>query len=101
MPSNIYVEITIIEQFCRQNHIRKLSLFGSVLRDDFTADSDVDVLVEFEQGAVITYLDMVDIQDRLSDLLGFSVDLLTPNALSPYFRDDVLTTAQVIYEQPR
>lgn len=100
MTPHIHIEPTTLAQFCQQHHIRKLSLFGSVLRDDFAADSDVDVLVEFEPGAIITYLDMVDIQDGLSELLGYPVDLLTPNALSPYFRDEVLATAQVLYEQP-
>ena len=85
-----------IEQFCRQNHIRKLAFFGSVLRDDFKPDSDVDVLVEFEPGQVPGFA-FFGMQDELSQLLGRPVDLHTPDFLSPYFRDEVLTNAQVQY----
>jgi hypothetical protein len=87
-----------IEQFCRKNHIRKLAFFGSVLREDFKPDSDVDVLVEFEPGHVPGFA-FFGLQDELSRLLGRSVDLHTPDFLSPYFRDEVLTNAQVQYAQ--
>ena len=83
-------------QFCRRHRIRRLALFGSILRDDFRPDSDVDVLVEFEPG-VRTGLRFFEMQDELSDILGRSVDLNTPECLSKYFRDKVLAEAEVQY----
>ncbi len=77
-----------IAKFCRRNHIRKLSLFGSVVRDDFEPDSDVDVLVEFEPGHT-PGLRFFAMQTELSEILGHPVDLNTIQWLSPYFRDDV------------
>ena len=65
-----------MEAFCRRNHIRALSLFGSALRDDFRADSDVDVLVEFEQGQEPDLMQIVAVQDELSEILGRNVDLV-------------------------
>ena len=88
-----------IARFCRQHYIRKLALFGSVLRDDFGADSDVDVLVEFEPGRV-PGLAFFTIEDELSQLLGRKVDLNTPQFLSPYFRDSALAEAEVQYVAP-
>ena len=85
--------------FCQRYPIRKLALFGSVLRDDFRSDSDIDVLVEFIPGSGITYLDMVTMQDELAAMLGRSVDLVTPEALSEYFRQHVLDTAETLYER--
>jgi predicted nucleotidyltransferase len=82
--------------FCRRHHIQKLSLFGSVLRNDFRPDSDVDVLVEFEPGHVPGFA-FITMQDELSVLLGRKVDLNTPNFLSRYFRDQVLSEAKVLY----
>ncbi|MES1026379.1 nucleotidyltransferase family protein [Gloeocapsa sp. BRSZ] len=87
-----------IYQFCRQHYIRKLALFGSVLRDDFTKDSDIDVLVEFEVGKT-PGLAIVRMEDELSHLLGRVVDLRTPADLSCYFRDRVLQEAMIVYEQ--
>ena len=87
-----------INQFCQQHYIQKLSLFGSVLRDDFTAKSDVDVLVEFESEKT-PGLAIVRMEDELSHLLGRVVDLRTPADLSRYFRDRVLQEAMVIYDQ--
>lgn len=86
-----------IETFCKKHPIQKLSLFGSVLRDDFSPNSDVDVLVEFEPGAKIGYFELVEMQFELSDLIGREVDLLTPGALSRYFRQQVMNTALTIY----
>ncbi len=87
-----------IADFCRRNHIRKLSFFGSVLRDDFRPDSDIDVLVEFEPGHV-PGLAFFAMEAELSDILGRTVDLNTPGFLSPYFREEALATAKVQYEQ--
>ena len=85
--------------FCRKHHIRRLSLFGSVLRGDFRPDSDVDVLVEFEPGHV-PGLEFFAMEDELSEILGRKVDLNTPGFLSPRFRDQVLAEAEVQYAQP-
>ena len=85
-----------IAAFCRRHHIRKLALFGSVIHGDMRADSDIDVLVEFEPGHVPGF-GFITIQDELSALLGRPVDLHTPRSLSRYFRDQVLTEAQVAY----
>jgi uncharacterized protein len=89
-----------IAEFCQRHHIRRLSLFGSVLRDDFSPTSDVDVLVEFEPGKTPGFA-IVTIQQELSHLLGDrTVDLRTPPELSRYIRDRVLAEAQVQYVQP-
>lgn len=83
--------------FCRQNHIMKLSLFGSVLRNDFTPESDIDVLIEFEQGRVPGLIRLSGMELELSRLFGRKVDLRTPEDLSRYFRDEVVRTAEVQY----
>src|SRR5258707_3725986 len=88
-----------IEEFCRRNHIRKLSLFGSILTPRFRPESDIDVLVEFETGASPSYFDLAGMEQELSKALGRRVDLRTPNELSRYFRDQVLASAAVQYER--
>ena len=88
-----------LAEFCRQRHIRKLSLFGSVLRDDFRPESDVDVLVEFQPDSRVGLIRMAQIERELGELLGRKVDLRTPADLSRYFRDDVLRQAQVQYAE--
>ncbi|NOZ22084.1 MAG: nucleotidyltransferase family protein [Planctomycetes bacterium] len=88
-----------IAEFCRRHHIRKLSLFGSVLREDFRPDSDIDVLVEFEPGHT-PGLAFFGMQEELSQILGHKVDLNTPQCLSRYFRDDVLAESEVQYVAP-
>jgi len=89
-----------IAEFCRRHHIRKLALFGSVLRDDFRPDSDVDVLVEFEPDHLPGLIGFAGMELELSQLLGDrKVDLNTPQFLSPYFRDEVLEEAEVQYAQ--
>ena len=87
-----------IAEFCRKHHIKKLAIFGSVLRPDFRADSDVDVLVEFEPGQV-PGLAFFSMADELSEILGRKVDLNTPECLSRYFRDKVLREAVVQYAE--
>jgi uncharacterized protein len=87
--------------FCRRHHIRRLALFGSILRDDFRPDSDVDVLVEFEPDHVPGFFGLAGMESELSELLGRKVDLNTPGSLSPYFRDEVLTEAEVQFDQAR
>jgi hypothetical protein len=83
--------------FCRRNHVRRLSLFGSILRDDFGPDSDVDVLVEFKEGHV-PGLRFFALQRELSELLGRPVDLHTPSFLSPDFRSEILAEAEIQYD---
>ena len=97
--ARIDLDQAVVEAFCRKHGLRKLSLFGSVLRDDFRPDSDVDVLVEFRQGVRAGYLTMAAMERELSQLLGRRVDLRTPAELSRYFRDDVLQAAEVRYAE--
>ncbi len=85
-----------IAAFCRHHGIRRLSLFGSILRDDFRPESDVDVLVEFEMGRT-PGLAFFGMQEELCHILGRPVDLHTPGFLSDAFRDEVLREAEVQY----
>jgi predicted nucleotidyltransferase len=88
-----------IADFCIKHHIRKLSVFGSVLRDDFRPDSDVDVLVEFEPDYHATLLDLGGIQMELSDLLGRFVDLKTSGFIHESILPMVIASMQVEYER--
>lgn len=97
--ARIPVPSEAIAEICQQHHIRWLALFGSVLREDFRPDSDIDVLIEFEPGHTPGFA-FINIQDQLSELLGRTVDLNTPQDLSRYFRDRVLAEAEVYYGQP-
>lgn len=89
-----------IARFCQHHRVRKLSLFGSVLRDDLRPDSDIDVLVEFEPDTHVGLLEFSAMQDELSELVGRQVDLNTPGFLSRHFREKVLQTAQTICQPP-
>lgn len=88
-----------IDSFCRKNHIRKLSFFGSVLRDDFKPTSDVDVLVAFKPGQTVGFFRLDEMEMELAGILGRKVDLRTPAELSRYFRQDVLNSAEVQYAE--
>jgi hypothetical protein len=92
----IEVRVGQIETFCRANGIRRLALFGSVIRDDFRPESDIDVLVEFQPGIRVG-LAFIRMQDELSTILGHRVDLNTPGSLSKYFRAEVLREAEALY----
>jgi uncharacterized protein len=83
--------------FCRRNRIHKLAFFGSVLRDDFSPESDVDVLVEFETGAQVG-LGFFKMEQELSEILGRKVDLNTAGFLSQYFREKIIAEAEVLYD---
>ena len=96
MEPRIAIPGSEIESFCRRNHIRSLSLFGSVLRDDFTDTSDIDILVEFEPGHTPGWA-FFTMQDELSAILGRRVDLNTAMDLSKYFREEVLAEARPFY----
>lgn len=93
----IDIPVERIAEFCRRHRIRRLALFGSILRDDFRPDSDVDMLVEFEPGAAPGFT-FFSVQRELSDMLGRKVDLNTAAEISPYFRQEVLHEARVIYD---
>ena len=94
--ARINVDKHRIAEFCRRHRIRRLALFGSVLRDDFGPRSDVDVLVEFEDGRA-PGLAFFAMENELSEILGHNVDLSTPHFLSRSFRDDVLAEAEDQY----
>ena len=96
--ANIEFDLEAISEFCRTHHIRKLALFGSVLRDDFGPESDVDVLVDFEPGHVPGLFGISHMELELSPIFGGrKVDLRTAGDLSRYFRDQVVATAEGIY----
>jgi len=97
MSLHIPIDRERLADFCRRHHIRKLAFFGSVLRDDFRPDSDVDMLVEFAPDARVGLLGMARMEIELSEMIGRKVDLRTPMELSRYFRDDVLAKAEVAY----
>ena len=101
MASKIKIEIPRerVAEFCRKHRIRRLSFFGSVISEHFKEDSDVDVLVEFEQGQVVGLLRLAGMEIELSEILGRKVDLRTPADLSRYFKDDVLSVAEVQYAE--
>ncbi len=98
MAARINTDSQEIAEFCRRHHIRMLAFFGSVLREDFGPESDVDVLVEFEPGHV-PGLALFSMEEELSRILGRKVDLNTRGFLSPYFRDRVLSEAEIQYVQ--
>jgi predicted nucleotidyltransferase len=99
MRKRIQIEIPReeLKAFCEKHHILKLSFFGSVLREDFDARSDVDVLVEFEPHQVVGLLRLAGMEIELSGILKRKVDLRTPAELSRYFRQQVLDSAEVQY----
>ena len=98
-PVNPHISIDrdAVSAFCRRHHITRLALFGSVLRDDFGPDSDVDVLVEFQAGHVPGF-NFVSIEREFSGLLhGRRVDMVTPKSLNHRIRDQVLSSAETLY----
>jgi predicted nucleotidyltransferase len=99
MFANITIPEDAIADFCQKYHIRRLSLFGSVLRQDFRPDSDVDVLVEYEPGHVPGFISLSPIRRELSGILGRNADMRTPASLSDYFRNKVEASAVLIYER--
>lgn len=98
MAAKIHIDRDALADFCRRHHVRKLSLFGSVLRDDFRADSDVDVLVEFERAHVPGFIALHHMEEELSSLLGGrAVDLVTERFLNRRIRARVLAGAEIQY----
>lgn len=98
---NIRVEINqeAITAFCRRNQIRMLALFGSVLREDFSPESDVDVLVDFEPDARVGMISLAGMEIELGRMLGRRVEMHTLKGLNPLFHDEVLNLAEVQYEK--
>ena len=102
MSAKIDIPTDDIAAFCRRNHIRRMALFGSVLRDDFTPESDVDVLVEFEPGQT-PGLEFITMQDELSAILGRQVDMHTFRGVESsrnwLLREEIINSAEAVYEQ--
>jgi predicted nucleotidyltransferase len=94
----IYIPDKEVARFCRRHRIRRLAFFGSVLREDFRPDSDVDVLVEFEPGTRMGMIRLAGLELELGEILGRKVDLNTSGFLSKYYRDQVLAEAEVQYD---
>ncbi len=98
MLTDVHIQDSQLSAFCRKHSIQKLSFFGSVLRDDFDRESDIDVLVEFEPGHVPGFLGLARMERELSGMMGDrTVDIRTPGDLSRYFRDEVIREAFVQY----
>lgn len=97
---NISIDREHLAAFCREQHVKRLALFGSVLRDDFGPESDIDVLVKFEPGHLPGLLGLARLERELSTFFGGrKVDLRTPEDLSRYFREEVLREARVEYAE--
>jgi predicted nucleotidyltransferase len=99
--ARITLDPAVVADLCSRYAIQEISLFGSVTRDDFRPDSDVDILVEFAPGAQIGLFDLIQIKEELSSSIGREVDLVTMGMLSPFFRGDVLAQREVIYVSPQ
>jgi predicted nucleotidyltransferase len=99
MSTKVHIPKERLSAFCRRNRIRRLALFGSVLRADFAPGSDVDVLVEFEPNADHSLFDLVHMQEELASMLGRKVDLIERTGLrNPFRRSEILRTQQVIFD---
>lgn len=98
MSPKIHIDREKIAAFCRKWKVTEFSLFGSVLREDFRSDSDVDVLVSFEQGAGWSLFDIVEMQDELQTIMGRDVDLVEKGAVrNPFRRHSIMTNREVLY----
>ncbi len=99
MALNLKIPGEEIAEFCVRNHINRLAIFGSALREDFTPERDLDVLVEFETGHVPGFIKLAGMEIELNRIVGRKVDMRTPEDLSPYFRQEVVKTAEIQYAQ--
>lgn len=98
MSPRVPIDRKTIERFCRKWGVAEFALFGSVLREDFRPDSDVDVLVTFQPGRGVNFSNRVEIQDELEGLFGRRVDLVVSEALrNPFRRSAILRTREVLY----
>jgi predicted nucleotidyltransferase len=93
MKAKIKVPVSKIKKFCNSHHIKKFSLFGSVLTNRFNKNSDIDILVEFEKSHIPSFFGLADMQFELEKVFDRNVDIRTPNDLSIYFRDEVMSKA--------
>jgi len=96
---DVQIDDEHIRRFCVENRVRRLALFGSILREDFSPDSDVDVLVEFVPEAAVGFLGISRMEQELTRLFGRQSEIHTFSGLHPLFRDEVLREAEVCYEQ--
>ena len=101
MTKKMHIELPKerIKEFCKRHHIRKLSLFGSALRDDFSPESDLDILVEFDPAHIPGLIRLAGMEIELTEILGRKVDMRTAQDLSRYFRDEVLNSSKVQYAE--
>jgi len=97
--SIIYSNKEKITAFCRRHYIKRLSLFGSFLQDKATPESDIDLLVEFDPEHIPGFLRLAGMENELTEILGYKVDLRTPNELSRYFRKEIVDSAEVQYAE--
>ena len=96
---NLTPNISKINAFCKKHHVIFFAFFGSVLTANFNEKSDIDILVKFDVNNIPTIFDVIDMESELTSMMGRRVDLRTPSELSPYFRDDVLSKAKVVYAE--
>ena len=96
---NTFIPEDKIREYCTGQPIRRLSLFGSAVRNELTPESDIDLLVEYLPDAPVGYFTMAQHMMDFSDIIGRRVDLATPNSLSPYIRQEVLDSAELLYAQ--
>ena len=103
MTARIDIPTDVVADFCQRHQIRRLALFGSVLRDDFTPESDVDVLVEFQWDARVGFFALGRMEIELGSILGRKVDMCTyggvKNSPNWLLREEILGTAEAVYDQ--
>ena len=97
----IPVPMDVVADFCRRHRVREFALFGSVLRDDFTPESDVDVLIDFLPQTRVTFFDLSHLKDELEEMFHREVDLVTKRSLHPVIASDVLASRQMLYVTPQ
>ena len=100
MPAQIQPEVERLTEFCRRHHIRRLSVCGSVLREDFRPDSDIDILIEFDPDRRPGMVGLHEVEGELSELYGgHRIDLLNPKYLNRRIRDRLLREAEVLFAE--
>ncbi len=100
MKDKLDISTDRLAEFCEQNHVKKLAIFGSAIRDDFGPKSDVDILVDFLPNHTPGFFGLIEMEEKLSDIFGQrQIDLRTPQDLSRHFRDKVVAAAEVKYVQ--